>query len=390
MVDDLPLSLLARRQDSLSWDVALRRVLTDPEALRIVYQPIVDLVTAAAVGYEALARFSGPPVAGPAEWFAAAAKLGMAAELEALAVRRALATRGSLPPNCFLTVNVSPHLLDSAPVRAAFDDHSPLGGVVVELTEHEAVLDQVGLIRRAGQLREQGAILGLDDAGAGYSGLRQMAAVRPGLVKLDRSLVDQVDRDPVKATLAELLGRFAGRLDAWILAEGIERLEELDSFIALGFPLGQGYLLGRPGPDFAGIDPELARHIRGLAATGNAATIAALVERVDAVDERPRRTNSMPVGEVAVVVDAAHRPSRVLIADPSGRMSSHPISMSTLTSAPVDETMLAAISRPSSCRFQPIVCTDELGRFAGIVRVERLALALATNGQLTTINQESR
>src|SRR6478752_6974322 len=88
-----------------------RPLLADPDDLTLVFQPIVDLAAATVAGYEALARFPGS--AGPDVWFAAAA------EVEALAIHKALAVVPGLPADTFLTVNVSPHLLGSAPVQAA-------------------------------------------------------------------------------------------------------------------------------------------------------------------------------------------------------------------------------------------------------------------------------
>ena len=90
-----------------------------------------------------------------------------------------------------------------------------------------------------------------------------MLAIRPDLVKLDRSLADGVDRDPAKAAVVEMLGALAGRLDAWLLAEGIEREAELETLVGLGVPLAQGYLLARPTDEFALADP--GRHRRAPA-----------------------------------------------------------------------------------------------------------------------------
>src|SRR6476469_4960579 len=88
-----------------------RPLLADPEDLTLVFQPIVDLAGATVAGYEALARFPGS--AGPDVWFAAAAEAGIAAELEALAIHKALDAVPALPSDTFLTVNVSPHILGS-------------------------------------------------------------------------------------------------------------------------------------------------------------------------------------------------------------------------------------------------------------------------------------
>ena len=107
------------RRDGVRTDLLpdCRPLLADPDDLTLVFQPIVDLAGATIAGYEALARFPGS--AGPDVWFAAAAEAGIAAELEALAIHKALAAVPDLPPDTFLTVNVSPHLLGSAPVQAA-------------------------------------------------------------------------------------------------------------------------------------------------------------------------------------------------------------------------------------------------------------------------------
>ena len=94
-----------------------RPLLADPDDLTLVFQPIVDLARARVAGYEALARFPG--TAGPEVWFAAAADAGIAAELEALAITKALAAVPDLPADTFLTVNVGPHLLGTRLVQQA-------------------------------------------------------------------------------------------------------------------------------------------------------------------------------------------------------------------------------------------------------------------------------
>jgi predicted signal transduction protein with EAL and GGDEF domain len=93
-----------------------RPLLAGADDLTVVFQPIVDLASATVAGYEAQARFPG--TAAPDVWFAAAAEAGLGAELQALALRKALAALPDLPPRTFLTVTVRPDLLGSAPVAA--------------------------------------------------------------------------------------------------------------------------------------------------------------------------------------------------------------------------------------------------------------------------------
>ena len=92
-------------------------------AISIVFQPVVELATGRAGGYEALARFEREPRRGPDEWFAQAHRVGLGEELEALALRAALAVPGR-PEGTFLALNVSPRALLSAPVRAALPARS--------------------------------------------------------------------------------------------------------------------------------------------------------------------------------------------------------------------------------------------------------------------------
>src|SRR5215218_3196694 len=117
-------------------------VLDDPGALAMVFQPIASLATGTVVGFEALARFRAPVVRDPAGWFDLAWRVGLGAALEARTVELALAA-GDRPPGVFLTVNLSPAALGSPEVQEVLA--RPLGGLVIEITEHEAVEDYADL-----------------------------------------------------------------------------------------------------------------------------------------------------------------------------------------------------------------------------------------------------
>ncbi|MDK3257170.1 EAL domain-containing protein [Blastococcus capsensis] len=348
-----------------------RPLLADSDDLTLVFQPIVDLAAATIAGYEALARFPG--AAGPDVWFAAAAEAGVAAELEALAIHKALAAVDSLPPNTFLTVNVSPHLLGAVVVQEALASRDDLRRVVVELTEHTPVDDLAVLRRQTDALRARGALIALDDAGSGYSGLQQLAAVRPQLVKLDRALVADVDGDPVRMALAEMIGEFAGRIDAWLLAEGIETPGELAAFARLGAPLAQGWLLGRPTPEFRPLDPEVARLVRAQIAR------ARLTESVASLLRPVRQCvlgEEAPGVPPAVLVGPQGEPAALLLADPrTGEIHTAPVSLRVHPSTDVGEALQRALTRPPAHRFDPVVCTDPAGYVLGLLRIEDLATA---------------
>jgi EAL domain-containing protein (putative c-di-GMP-specific phosphodiesterase class I) len=348
-----------------------RPLLASPDDLTLVFQPIVDLAAATVAGYEALARFPGS--AGPDVWFTAAAEAGIAAELEALAVHKALAAVPALPSGTFLTVNVSPHLLGSAPLQDALATRPDLHRIVVELTEHTPVHDLAALRRQTDELRSRGALIALDDAGSGYSGLQQMADLRPQIVKLDRALVSGADSDPVRMALAEMVGEFAGKIDAWLLAEGIETAAELAAFCRLGVPLAQGWLLGRPAPTFVSLDPKVTDVVRGQVARARLTdSVASLLRPV-----RQQEIGEQAPGPAPVVLVGRHgEPAALLLCDPrTGETYTAPVSLRVHPSADVSEALQRALTRPPAQRFDPVVCTDPSGSVLGLLRLEDLASA---------------
>ena len=369
----------------VSWRRSIERVLADPAGhLDLAFQPVVDLQGGVVVGYEALARLAGPPSAPPDRWFAAAADEGLAARLEAAVLERALPTRAALPPDCFLSVNLNPNLVLDRTVQGVLDDAGELPGVVLELTEHDRIDDYGGLRRALTRLRASGVNIAMDDAGAGYAGLSSLLALRPDLVKLDRSLIAGIDVDPVKQELVELLATMVGRMDAWVLAEGVERLEELESLIRLGVPLAQGFLLGRPAPDLRGLDDPTAGRIRELAGTwGEGDAVAPLVEAVAAVTlgatDEARACFAADGGlEVVPVLDRWERPVALhRRADALAGSGPVPEVLRVQAVEPVAAVARRAMGRPRASRFDPVLCIDGLGRYRGVVRVERLLEALA-------------
>ncbi|MEP4651984.1 MAG: EAL domain-containing protein [Ilumatobacter sp.] len=133
-------------------------------------------------------------------------------------------------------------------------------------------------------LRRSGALIAIDDAGAGHSGLQQILQLRPSIVKLDRSIIEGVDRDESKVAMVEMLGVFANRVDAWLLAEGVETGAEARRLFDLGVPLVQGYFFGRPSDPWSPISDEPVHDLRSRAATVVAGpTLGRLMEHVTPV-----------------------------------------------------------------------------------------------------------
>lgn len=218
----------------------------DRDAMGVVYQPIYDLATNEVSGVEALARFPDNGRRRPDEWFAEAADVGLGVDLELAAIRAALRGLPSLPSDIYLALNVSPDALLSGRVKDVLKD-VPRSRLVLEVTEHAVIRDYVRLRQALEPLRDRVRVA-IDDAGAGYSGLRHILDIRPDIIKLDMSLTRGIDKDPARTALARALITFAADIGSTIVAEGIETAAELAALRTLGAHAGQGYHLQRPKP----------------------------------------------------------------------------------------------------------------------------------------------
>jgi diguanylate cyclase (GGDEF)-like protein len=251
--DHVPASSTNRQRDEVLRLLALER------PIEPVFQPVVSLGTGRLVGFEALARFAIAPERPPAAWFAQAHGCGLGAELEAVAISAALEAPGR-PLETHLAVNVSPLALGSAPVAEALA--GDLTGVVVEITEHDLIADDEEVAAVIAELRERGALIAIDDAGAGHAGLNRLLRVAPDIVKFDRALTREIHTDRARMALVDSFVRFAREVDTVVCAEGIESLEELAAVADLDVQWGQGYVLARPGPPWPSVSAVAAEVCR--------------------------------------------------------------------------------------------------------------------------------
>lgn len=363
----------------------VRSVLSRTQAPRLVLQPIVDLQAGRVVGYEALARFGARLSTGPGAWFSAAAELSQSAELEALLIEQGLAARADLPPGRYVSINANPTLLASPAVARALRTTDDLSGVVIELTEHVEFGRSSGLLSELLALRARGAQLALDDVGAGWAGLRQVVELRPDIVKLDRSLVADADRDEVKLALIEMMLRLCSRLGSKLLVEGVETYDELDAFARMGVPLGQGWVFGKPTVKPQRIDDDLAVRLKFRAGlTRHIEKLASLVDMsIPTTSDARDPWRDLRSGDMVVVLDEERRPAGIAIR--TGSVTQLTPVMTAVASESTNHALLRAMTRPSDSRFAPLVCVDRAGRYVGIIRADALARAVARQSDSTTI-----
>ncbi len=215
--------------------------------IEMLFQPMYTLANDRLVGFEALARFPGPPARAPDKWFAEADDVGLGTQLEFLAIETAMDALAQMPPAMRLSLNLSPASI-MAPEFAKLFDRAPLDRLVLEVTEHAPVESYEAFDHALQPFRDRGLQLAVDDAGAGHSSLRHVLALRPDIIKLDMSLTHRVDSDPARHALAMALTVFGRSVGARITAEGVETEGELATLRTIGVSKAQGYLLGRPLP----------------------------------------------------------------------------------------------------------------------------------------------
>jgi EAL domain-containing protein (putative c-di-GMP-specific phosphodiesterase class I) len=219
--------------------------------LWMAYQPIVWGATRTLFGYEALLRSNEPTLPNAGALLDTAERLGRQTELARAVRANAAESMARDADRGVLFVNLHPmdladDMLSSpeAPLTAIADR------VVLEITER-ASLESVPQVReRVALLRTLGFRIAIDDLGAGYAGLTSFAHLEPEIVKLDMSLVRNVQSSPTKRRLIGSMIGLCKDMRILVVGEGVETTDERDALVDLGCDLLQGFLLSRPGPPF--------------------------------------------------------------------------------------------------------------------------------------------
>ncbi|KQL49241.1 diguanylate cyclase [Brevibacillus choshinensis] len=223
------------------------------ENVHMHFMPIIHLPDGETLGWEALAR--GPidsPFATPSMLFNYAEETDTVFRLEHICRKRALEQLRYLKPHQKLFINLDPRAIDDpfllrGEVFSLFE-HYGLNphNVVFEITERHAISNYTVFRKIIEEYRKKGYLIAVDDAGAGYSSLESITEIYPDFIKLDMSLIRNVDVDPIKQALLETFVQFADKVSCKIIAEGIETQRELETLMEVGVTYGQGYFLGRP------------------------------------------------------------------------------------------------------------------------------------------------
>jgi EAL domain-containing protein (putative c-di-GMP-specific phosphodiesterase class I) len=226
------------------------------------YQPKIDLRSKRLVGAEGLVRARRPDgrVISPAMFLPGAKEADMLALTERVIVTalRDFEDCAALGASVKLSVNVPVSAFVKLPIAQILREQRPSAptwpGLILEVTEDEAMKDLKIANDVADQLRALSCTLALDDFGAGYSSLARLRQLPFSELKIDRSYVTNCHVDRVNAGLCETIVELAKRFELKTVAEGIETMHESHKLQGIGCDIGQGYLFAKPMPkaDFLG------------------------------------------------------------------------------------------------------------------------------------------
>ena len=262
------------------------------DGITSVYQPIVDMGTGDIFAYEALSRGPrGTSLESPATLFAIADEVDLTVELDRACFRGALRNAKTLEPVHRLFVNLLPmSFYDAAFIEVEVGNLLSAAGltpanIVFEITERLAIENFASFKRALGAYTAMGFGVAIDDVGTRHSNLETVMSLRPHFIKLSDVLVRGIARSTVKREMLRSLRHIAETIDAVMVAEGIEHVEDVVALRELGIRYGQGYYMARPAPPFLTLKDEIRAELRAIAP----GMVQLAVDRAPARHRRPRR-----------------------------------------------------------------------------------------------------
>ena len=241
------------------------------DGLSTVYQPIVDLGTGDIFAYEALTRGpKGSSLESPATLFAIADEVDLTVELDRACFRGALRNAITMEPVHRLFVNLLPmSFYDSAFIEVEVGNLLTAAGltpanIVFEITERLAIENFASFKRALAAYTAMGFGVAIDDVGTRHSNLETVMSLRPHFIKISDVLVRGIARSTVKREMLRSLRHIAETIDAVMIAEGIEHVDDVAALRDLGLRYGQGYYMARPGPPFPSLPDYVRAELRAL------------------------------------------------------------------------------------------------------------------------------
>mgnify|MGYP000164589614 FL=1 len=238
------------------------RRLINEELVSYHFQPIIDAKDGSVFAYEALMRVDLPTLHSPADVLRLAREENCLHEVEritffcASSAYQALENAGKVVPSALLFVNsiasqyLTPDELSEYSARYA----SILPRIVIEITEEEGLDPKALRIKQT--IRGSSGAFALDDYGSGYSNERSLLELSPNYIKIDLSIIRDIDTDANKRQIVSNTVSYAHQRGMKVVAEGLETADEVRTVLSLGVDLLQGFFLAMPQAEPGGASEE--------------------------------------------------------------------------------------------------------------------------------------
>lgn len=225
----------------------------DNEEINLLAQPIFDVATNKIKAYEVLTRGPrGTELESPLSLFAVARQTGRLYDLEKIVLEKSFKqiSENESPQNVF--INFTPVTLSDPRFLQDVEDMLRkykgvyANQIVMEITERDPILNIKEFVENIKGLRKMGFRLAIDDTGSGYSSLYAIIEIMPEIIKIDRSVIENIDHNSVKETMLKGLLLIAKETGSVVVAEGIESIGEAMVLSRNRVDLAQGYYYARP------------------------------------------------------------------------------------------------------------------------------------------------
>lgn len=231
----------------------MKRIIAQ-QNIKLLAQPIIDVATKEIRAWEMLTRGpEGTALESPLQLFSVARQTNMLYDLEMIVLRKTLDQITSTGCLDDIFINFTPITLgnsrfvrDLKIMMQSYENIQP-SQITLEITERDSIEGIENFIYNIKVLRGMGIRIAVDDTGAGYASLNTISEIMPDVIKIDRSVIENIDKNSVKESMLKGLLLVAREAGSIVIAEGIENEHEASVLSRNKVELAQGYFYARPG-----------------------------------------------------------------------------------------------------------------------------------------------